>query len=110
MIDALRFMEQLGIPFRGHRDSGCLEPVYDIKDIDTSTGNFRAVLQLHSMGNFELAAHLKESLSNATHLSPDIQNELITLIRDENLSSIFSKLKDTACFAAQLQTKPLINR
>ena len=35
------------------------------------------------MGNFELAAHLKKLPSNATYLSPDIQNELITLIGEE---------------------------
>ena len=65
-------MGQIGIPFRGHWDSGRLEPVSDIKDINTSTGNFRAILQLHSMGNSELAAHLKESFSYATYLSPYI--------------------------------------
>ena len=72
-------MRQLSIFVRGHvePDSGRLEPVSDITDINTSTGNFRAVLQLHSAGNSELAAHLKESPSNATYLSPDIQNELI---------------------------------
>ena len=67
LIDTLKFKGQLGIPFRGHRNSGCPELVSDIKDIDTSTRNFRAILQLH----FELAAHLKE-FSNATYLSRDI--------------------------------------
>ena len=59
-------MGQLGILFRGHRDSGRLEPVSDIKDIDTSTGNFRAILQPHPIGNSELAAHLKGSPSKAS--------------------------------------------
>ena len=66
LIDTVKFLGQLGIPFREYRDSNCLEPVSDIKDIETSTGNFRAILQLHSMGNSELAAHLEESTSNAT--------------------------------------------
>ena len=35
------------------------------------------------MENSELAGHLKESPSNATYSSPDIQNELITLIGEE---------------------------
>ena len=72
LIDTLNFMGQLGISFRGLRDSSRLEPVSDIKDIDTSTGNFRTILQLHSMGNFKLAVHLKESPSNATCLSAQI--------------------------------------
>ena len=50
------------------------------------------------MGNSVLAAHLKESPSNATYYSPDIQNELITII-GEILSSIFSEVKDASCFA-----------
>ena len=51
------------------------------------------------MGNPDLAAHLKESPSYATYLSPDIQNELITLIGEEILSSISSEVKDASCFA-----------
>ena len=48
------------------------------------------------MGNSELAAHLEES--NATYLSPDIQNVLITLIGEDILSSISSEVKDDSCF------------
>ena len=43
------------------------------------------------MGNSELAALL--------NLSPDFQNEFITLIGDEILSSISSEIKDASCFA-----------
>ena len=50
------------------------------------------ILQLHSMGNFELAAHLKESPYNSTYLSPDIETELIILIVEEILSSISSEV------------------
>ena len=74
LIDTLKFLWQLGIPFKEYPDSGRLEPVSDIKDRDTSKGNFRAILLFHSMGNSELAAHLKESHSSATYLGPDIQN------------------------------------
>ena len=49
------------------------------------------------MENSKLAAHLKES-PNSTFLSPDIQNELITLIGEEILSSISSAVKETSCF------------
>ena len=70
-IDTLQFMGQLGIPFGGY-----------------TFGR----LQFNSMGNSELAVHLKESL-NATYLSPDIQNELITRIGEEILPSSSSKVK-----------------
>ena len=99
LIDTLKFFGQLGIPFRRHRDSGCREPVSDIKDIDTSTEKFRIVLQFHAIENSELAAHLKEYPFNAAYLSPDIQNELITLIGEEILSSISFKVKNAFCFA-----------
>ena len=99
LIDTQSLWGQLGITFRGHRDSGRLEPISDTKDINTSTGNFRAILQFHSMGNSELAAHLKKSPYNATYLSLDIQNELNTLIGEKILSSISSKVKHASCFA-----------
>ena len=88
LIVTLKVLGQFGIPFRGHQDSGRLEPLSDIKDIDTSTGNFRAILQLHSMGNSKLAAHFKESPSNVAYLNPENKNVLITLIGEEILSSI----------------------
>ena len=90
MINALKFVGQLGIPFKTHRNSDRLKPVSDIKDIDTLTKNFRAISQLHSMGNTEFATQLKESPSNTTYLSPYIQNELITLFGEEIFSSISS--------------------
>ena len=99
LIDTLKFMRQLSISIRGHRDSGRLEPVSEITDIDTSTGNFRAILQLHSLGNSELAAHLKKFSSNAIYLSPGIQNKLITLIGDKIFSSISFEVKSASCFA-----------
>ena len=99
VIHTLKFIGELGIPFRGHRDSGQVEPVTEIKDIDTSTGNFRAISQLHAMGNPDLARFLKESTSNATCLSPDIQNELIAIIGEEILSTISSEVKEAPCFA-----------
>ena len=98
LIDTLKFMWQLDIPFRGHRESGCLEPVSAIKNINTPTGNLRAIIQFHSMKNFKLAAHLKESPSKVTCLSADIQNELITQVEKEILSSITSEVKDASCF------------
>ena len=98
LIDTLTFMGQLGIPFRGHGVNGRLEPVSDVNNIDISTGNFRAILQLHSMGNSELATHLKEFPSNATYLIPDIQIKLITQSGEEILSSVSSEVKHASCF------------
>ena len=51
------------------------------------------------MRNSILAAHLKESTSNPTYFSPDIQNELITLISEEILSSISFEVENASCFA-----------
>ena len=51
------------------------------------------------MGNPDLARFLKESPSNATCLSPDIQNELIAIIGEEILSTISSEVKEAFCFA-----------
>ena len=51
------------------------------------------------MGKSELVAHLKEFPSSATYFNPDIQNDLITLIGEEILSSVSSEVKDASCFA-----------
>ena len=67
-------------------------------NIDASAGNFRAILQLHSMGNPELAAHLREFLSNVTSLKFKYSNESITLIGEELLSGISFKVKEAPCF------------
>ena len=99
MIDSLKFIGQLGTRFGGHRDSGRFKSVSDIKDVNRSTKTFRAISQLHFMQYIELAAHLTESPFNATYLSPDIQNKLITLIGEKILSSIFSEVKDVSCIA-----------
>ena len=89
----------MGIPFRGLRDSGRLEAVSDIKDIEISAGNFGVILQLYSMGNSEFAAHFKEFPFDATYLSPNIQNELIALIGEEILLDISSEVKKAPWFA-----------
>ena len=91
--------EAINFPFGGHRDSGRLEPVSDMKHIDTSKRNFRAVLQVRSMGDYELAVHLEESRFDATYLSPDIEKELITLTGEEILSRISFEVEDASCFA-----------
>ena len=108
LVHTLKFMMQLGTPFRGHRNSGRLEPASDIKDMDTSTGNFRATLHFHSTRNSELATHLKESPFIATYFSPDIQNELITQI-EEISPSISFEVKAASCFAVIADETP-INR
>ena len=56
-------------------------------------------ITLYSVRNSELVAHLKESPSNATYLSADLQNELITLISEEISSSISFEAKNAFCFA-----------
>ena len=54
------------------------------------------------MGNSQLASLL--------NLSPDFQNELITLIGDEILSSISSEVKDASCIADETIDKLIKSR
>ena len=80
------------MPFREHRDSGGLKPVSEMMDINTSTENFRAILQLHFMGNSELATHLK-SPSNAC-----IEFSLVKFCAIPEIHSTFDFIVDIASF------------
>ena len=92
-------MGQLGIPFRGHMDSGRFEPVSDIKDINTPQKIFEPYYSVILRETPNLPRTSENLLLMLKYLSPDIQNELITLIVEDILSSIFAEVKNASCFA-----------
>ncbi|KAJ8889025.1 hypothetical protein PR048_008519 [Dryococelus australis] len=65
-----------GIPLRGHRESGRLNP-----DVNSSgnEGNFRELFRFREdSGDLVLSNHLKNSSSNATYICWRTQNEIIS--------------------------------
>ena len=81
IIVAIEFHGRLGLPLRGHRDSGDL-PLPETKgDIDYTQGNLRATLQLMADCNDEaLKQHLITTGRNSTYISPGSQNQIIAAI------------------------------
>lgn len=88
-----------GLPLRGHNESG---PI--LGNCESSDGKFRVLIKFRmDAGNEIWKHHLKSVQSNATYLSPQIQNEIIetckNIIMDRivervNKSGIFSVLAD----------------
>ena len=80
IIRAIEFLGRLGLPLRGHRDSGPLKlPDLESKTITYEEGNMRALLQMMTCdGQSGLRHHLEAGAKNATYISPASQNKLIT--------------------------------
>jgi len=86
IILSIEFLSRLGIPLRGHRDSGKLtlpntEVGTSSTSIDYTQGNLRATLQLMAACNDEvLRHHLVTASRNATYMSSNSQNDIIDAI------------------------------
>lgn len=73
-IETIIFLCRQGLPLRGHRDAGKItEPT------DRNEGNFRETLRYRiAGGESQLETQLKGARGNATYLSPQTQNEIIS--------------------------------
>ena len=71
---------------------------YDCKDINT--GNFQELLKFRcESGDTCLKLHFEEGNKNATYRSKTIQNQLITIISDQILEGIITKVQTAKFFA-----------
>lgn len=97
----MEFLGRLGLPLRGHRDSGnlLLLPAGST-DIEYGQGNFRAVLQLMSACDDKvLRDHLSTAGKNATYVSPQAQNDLISAMGTVIQRSIVKEVEDARLFS-----------
>ena len=105
IIQAIEFLGRLGLPLRGHHDSGILPlPNDDIgsssSDIDHSQGNLRALLQLMvACGDKVLRDHFTEARRNATYISSNGQNDLIEPISTTFENFIVDQVKQARFFS-----------
>ena len=92
IILAIEHHGRLGLPLRGHRDSGAITLA---DTINYDQGNFRAVLQLMcECGDSELKKHLEKHKQGKGHyISPRSQNELINCIGDVMIDTVVSEVK-----------------
>ena len=99
IIESILFCAKLGLPLRGHRDHGSLQPPTSFANIDFSSGNLRAVLQLTTLGNEDLEDHLTRGKKNAQYIAKTAQNEIISCIGDNILNKITTDIKAAKFFA-----------
>lgn len=100
IVKTVIFCGRQGLPLRGHRDSGPLDP----SSSNRNEGNFRALLKLRlDAGDENLKSHLEQCGRNASYLSPSVQNEIISecgalitknIVSRVNNSKYFSLLAD----------------
>ena len=98
IIKTVIFCGRQNIALRGNHESDSALPD------STNRGNFKALLEFRAeAGDSVLDSHIKHSHQNATYTSPKIQNEIITIIKDNiqqqivkevHVSKYFSVLAD----------------
>lgn len=90
VIQAIELCGRQGLALRGDHDSGDLQ-------LDTpvqNDGNFRSLLRYGiQSGNNLFLNHIKNCGKNATYISPDIQNEIISVIGEYIQGQICSRIK-----------------
>ena len=95
IIQTIILCGQQNIPFRGHRDS-----LVNIENDPTGRhGNFWALLQFRiNAGDEVLKNHLATAAGNVMYTSPDIQNQLISVLGDYVRNKIICRVKEAKFF------------
>uniref|UniRef100_A0A667Y992 TTF-type domain-containing protein n=1 Tax=Myripristis murdjan TaxID=586833 RepID=A0A667Y992_9TELE len=88
LIDSTLFLARQNLAFRGHREyAGLGAP-------SSNEGNFLELLKLMAQYDALLEEHMRNPATRkVTYLSPDSQNELISALASETLSSIVTEVK-----------------
>ena len=98
IMKTILFCGRQNIVLRGHRDSAL-----DIeRDVDDSQnhGNFVALLNFRiDAGDSVLEQHLSIAARNATYTSNTIQNQIISILADQVIQSIISRVKAAKWFS-----------
>jgi len=99
LIGEIEMCGRMNLPLRGHRDSGQIDVSVDAESIDYTQGNLRCLLQKASLRDSVLMDHLKNCPKNASYLSPETQNAIISCIGTVMLRQISSAVKTAKYFA-----------
>jgi len=96
IIATLIFCGRQELALRGDIDSG---PV-TLNEPTHNDGNFRALLRFRATsGDTVLLQHLSKCAANASYCSPDVQNEIISIIGDVITNKLVQKVNSAQCFA-----------
>lgn len=98
IIKTVIFCGRQEIALRGHNDSGSLKG--DNCSLEKNEGNFKDLLKIRiDSGDEKLKHHLENCGNNASYISPQIQNEIITVCGDIILSTLVNKINESECFS-----------
>ncbi|KAJ8364351.1 hypothetical protein SKAU_G00131820 [Synaphobranchus kaupii] len=87
LIDSTLFLARQGLAFRGHREyAGLGAP-------SSNEGNFLELLKLLAQYDALLEEHMRNPAGRVTYLSHQSQDELISALASETLSSIVTEVK-----------------
>ena len=95
IIEAVIFRGRQGVPLRGHVDAG----PYTIEEPTTNEGNFRALVMFRIKDNKEWQELFVNAPKHAQYLSPQIQNEIISICNDLILSNLVKKITQAEYFS-----------
>ena len=96
IVETVVLCGRQNIPLRGHHDSGT-----DVEHVQSiaNHGKFRALLNFRiSAGDTVPKRHLETAGRNAIYTSPDIQNQIINILRDQICEAILSEVRDSLCY------------
>ena len=97
IISAIEYHGRLGLPLRGHSDSG---PLRMQNDIDYTQGNFCALMQMMAAcGDKTLEEHSKKCAKNASYISPAAQNNIIGCINTVLQQHIVEEVVEAKMFS-----------
>jgi len=106
LIDIINYLASHNLAFRGHRES--LDP-----DHIRNSGNFIDLFKLLSKYDLTLRNHLNrinEKNLNNHYLSPQIQNELISLMSQAIVNEVIGQIKKAKYYAIMLDCTRDISR
>ena len=93
IIHEIETCGRTNIALRGHRDSGLIDIAIDNEHINYKQGNLRALIQKAALRDPILSDHLMHGPKNASYISPETQNHLITSIATVMLQDISNEIK-----------------
>lgn len=91
IIDCVRFLAKQGIAYRGHDESATA----------SNRGNFLELLSFLAKYNPSLQKWLDNHPGNASYLSPESQNEFITVLYETTVGVIKSEVADSTYYGIE---------
>jgi len=91
IIDCVRFLGKQGLAFRGHEETASA----------TNRGNFLELVHFLATYNLSLKKWLDSHPGNASYLSPDIQNQIISVLFETVINEIKTEVTSSACYGIE---------